>query len=223
MFCNIFPLNSLSGRFFWGCRMLSAGRVGLGPGRKPPVQGGGWCPAAPCLRQGKTNSAVSLWKTLPSNEWTLGLQLQNKKEFFTESKPPPPLDPCDSGDSPRPARVQRSAALLCTFLNLLCSVLQVWSVVHVREGGRAWLVLRMFPFVGLRRDGEKKNLSFIALCLSCKLAHSNGCILHVVRQNDSILNTGNMEIPGARHGKSRLQTCTRGNTLQALSWTSVRS
>lgn len=81
---------------------------------------------------------------------------------------------------------------------------------------------RMFLFVGLRRE-EKKKLSFIALGLSCKLAHGNGCTLHVMRQHDSILNTGNMEIPGTRHGKSRLQTCTPGNTLQALSWTSVRS
>lgn len=140
--------------FLWRCRKLSAGRIGLGPAANPQCRGGGWSPAAPCFRQGKTSSAVSLWKTRPNNEWTLGLQLQNKKEFFTETKPPP-LNPCDSGDSPRAARVHQSAALLCMFLNLLWSVLQVWSVVPVREGARAWLVQRMFLLVGLRREGKK--------------------------------------------------------------------
>lgn len=61
------------------------------------------------------------------------------------------------------------------FLNLLWSVLQVWSVVPVREGARAWLVQRMFLFVGLRREEEKKfhsqHLVYLVNWLTAMAAH----------------------------------------------------
>lgn len=54
-------------------------------------------------------------------------------------------------------------------------------MVPVGEGGRAWLVQRMFLLVGLGREERTQNLSFIVVCVACKLARSSGCTLDVVR------------------------------------------